>query len=312
MIAVLGETLVDRFEAGDGSPAIERTGGSPANVAVALARLGVATRLVTQLGDDTRGRAVLRYLHDSGVLVTAGSVHGGRRTGVARTTIIDGQPSYDFTAWWDKLSPAANRAVLDDHIRCLHTGSIAALAPAGSGAGTVQRAAAAARRRATITFDPNCRPSVMGDAHAGRRRAEGLVALSDVVKASEDDVRWLYGDRPVTAVAARWLDLGALLVIVTRGRRGSSAVTARTEVTVPAPAVDVVDTVGAGDSFMAGVLVGLDRAGVLGAAARPDLAALDGAAVEDLLRLGTQVAAITCGRQGADSPTASELAAITA
>src|SRR5918995_4430511 len=242
MIAVLGETLVDRFDAGDGSPAIERTGGSPANVAVALARLGVATRLVTQLGDDTRGRAVLRYLHDSGVLVTAGSVHGGRRTGVARTTIIDGQPSYDFTAWWDKLSPAANRAVLDDHIRCLHTGSIAALAPAGSGSGSVQRAAAVARRRATITFDPNCRPSIMGDAVAARRRAEGLVTVSDVVKASEDDVRWLYGDRPADAVMRHWLDLGALLVVLTCGERGSSAVTAKVEVTVPAAPVEVVDT----------------------------------------------------------------------
>jgi fructokinase len=226
--------------------------------------------------------------------------------------LTDGQAAYDFSVWWDQLSPDATRAVLDDHIRCLHTGSIAALAPAGSGTGSVQRAAAVARRRATITFDPNCRPSIMGDAGAARRRAEGLVAVSDVVKASEDDLRWLYGDRPADAVMRHWRGLGALLVVLTRGERGSSAVTADVEVTVPAAPVEVVDTVGAGDSFMAGLLAGLDRAGLLGAAARPDLAALDGAAVEDLLRLGTQVAAITCGRQGADSPTASELAAIIA
>jgi fructokinase len=310
MITVLGEALVDRLEAGDGSPAIERPGGSPANVAVALARLGVPTRLVTQLGDDARGRAVLRHLHDSGVVVTAGSVHRGRRTGVARTVVSDGQAAYDFSVRWDRLAGDAARAVLDDDVRCLHTGSIAALAPVGPGAGGVVRAAAMARRRATVTFDPNCRPSIMGDPYATRHRAEALVAVSDVVKASEEDVRWLYPRIPVHEVMRHWLVLGAILVVVTRGRHGSWAQTPDVEVTLPARPVDVVDTVGAGDSFMAGLLASLDRAGLLGAAARPALAALDAAAVTGFLHLATGVAALTCGRTGADSPTAGELAAV--
>jgi fructokinase len=310
MIAVLGEALVDRFEIGDGPP-IERPGGSPANVAVALARLGVATRLVTQLGDDPRGRAVLRHLCDNGVDVTPGSVRGDRTTSVARTAVTDGQAEYDFRVRWDELPPGAFRAVLDDRVTCVHTGSIAALAPlAGAGADSVHRAVAVARHQATITFDPNCRPSIMGDPRAVRRRTEDLVSVSDVVKASEDDVRWLYGDRPPGAVVRRWLDLGASVVVVTQGGYGSTAMTRDVEVSVPAERVEVVDTVGAGDSFMAGLLVGLDRVGLLGAPARAVLAALDGNELVGTLRLATQVAAITCGRRGADSPTAEYLAAI--
>ena len=285
MIAVLGEALVDRFEDEDGPP-VERPGGSPANVAVALARLDVPTRLVTQLGDDARGRTVLRHLCDNGVAVATGSVRAGRPTSVARTVVTGGQASYQFSVGWDGVGSRGLRTLLDDRVDCVHTGSIAALAPLShGGAASVLRAVAVARGRATITFDPNCRPSVMGDPRTVRRRTEDLVAVSDVVKASEDDVRWLYGGRPPEAVMHRWLDLGARLVVVTHGWRGSSAVTRRHAVAVSAEPVDVVDTVGAGDSFMAGLLAGLHHAGLLGApAARPAGAARDRPAAPDAAR----------------------------
>jgi fructokinase len=174
----------------------------------------------------------------------------------------------------------------------------------------VLRAVAVARGRATITFDPNCRPSVMGDARTVRRRTEDLVAVSDVVKASDDDVRWLYSGRPPEAVMHRWLDLGARLVVVTHGWRGSSALTRRHSVAVSAEPVDVVDTVGAGDSFMAGLLAGLHHAGLLGAPERDRLAQLEIDPLRRMLRVAARVAAITCGRRGADSPTAAELGAV--
>jgi fructokinase len=237
-------------------------------------------------------------------------VQPGRPTSVARTVITGGQASYRFSVGWEGVGSRGLRTLLDDRVDCLHTGSIAALAPVGPGAGGVVRAAAVARRRATVTFDPNCRPSIMGDPYATRHRAEALVAVSDVVKASEEDVRWLYPRIPVHEVMRHWLVLGAILVVVTRGRHGSWAQTPDVEVTLPARPVDVVDTIGAGDSFMAGLLASLDRAGLLGAAARPALAALDAAAVTGFLHLATGVAALTCGRTGADSPTAGELAAV--
>jgi fructokinase len=309
VIAVLGEALVDRFEDGD-RPPVERPGGSPANVAVALARLDVPTRLVTQLGDDARGRTVLRHLCDNGVAVATGSVHAGRPTSVARTVVSSGQASYQFSVGWEGIGARGLRTLLDDRVDCVHTGSIAALAPLShGGAASVLRAVAVARGRSTITFDPNCRPSVMGDAHAVRRRTEDLVAVSDVVKASEDDVRWLYSGRPPEAVMRRWLDLGAMLVVVTHGRRGSSAATRRHAVAVPAEPVEVVDTVGAGDSFMAGLLAGLHQANLLGARARDRLSRVEADPLRRMLRTAARVAAITCGRRGADSPTVVELAA---
>ena len=310
MIAVLGEALVDRFEDEDGPP-VERPGGSPANVAVALARLDVPTRLVTQLGDDARGRAVLRHLCDNGVAVATGSVRAGRPTSIARTVVTGGQASYQFSVGWEGVGSRGLRTLLDDRVDCVHTGSIAALAPLShGGAASVLRAVAVARGRATITFDPNCRPSVMGDPRTVRRRTEDLVAVSDVVKASEDDVRWLYSGRPPEAVMHRWLDLGARLVVVTHGWRGSSAVTRRHAVAVSAEPVDVVDTVGAGDSFMAGLLAGLHHAGLLGAPERDRLARLEIGPLRRMLRVAARVAAITCGRRGADSPTAAELGAV--
>ena len=314
MITVLGEALVDRFEGAD-HPPFERPGGSPANVAVALARLGVTTRLATQLGDDERGRMVLRHLRQNGVAVAPGSMRGGRPTSVARTVVTNGQAEYDFSVTWEELPVTAQLTLIEGGTNCVHTGSIAALAPlagqAGTGAGadSVRRAIVAARNRATVTFDPNCRPSIMGALGAVRLRTAALVAVSDVVKASEDDLRWLYADRSPRAVVSGWLDLGAALVVVTRGAGGSWAATREVAVAVPAEPIEVIDTVGAGDSFMAGLLAGLHDRGLLGAEARTGLRRLDADTLAGLLRIATQVAAVTCGRRGADSPTADELAA---
>ena len=306
MITVLGETVVDRFDLGDGEVSY-RPGGSPANVAVALARLGETARLATQLGHDPHGRMLLRHLRENAVTVVPGSVGDGYSTSVARTVLTQGHASYDFSVAWEPLASATRAALLGDDTVCLHTGSIAASVEPG--AESVLRAVLEAAGRATITFDPNCRPSIMGPPDAVRRRAERLVTASDIVKASDDDIGWLYPDRPLASVVAGWLDLGAELVVVTLGRRGSRATTRGLEVAVPAEHIDVVDTVGAGDSFMAGLLSGLRVEGLLGAAQRPRLRRLGEDTVARLLHMATRVAALTCARRGAHSPTAREVAA---
>jgi fructokinase len=305
VITVLGETLVDHFQLADREPS-ERPGGSPANVAVALARLGVTTRLITQLGLDEHGRMLLRYLRENNVTVAAGSVRDDYVTSVARTVVKDGQASYDFDVRWEAVPLRARLNLVDGRMACLHTGSIGALVEPG--AASVLQAVLDSRSRATITFDPNCRPSIMGHPLPTRQRTEALVAVSDVVKASEDDIRWLYEDRAPRDVVARWLDLGAALVVVTRGAQGSWATTRGISVDVRAHPIDVVDTVGAGDSFMAGLLAGLGDTGLLGSPQRTALAQLDADALSELLRAAGRVAAITCGRRGANSPTAGELA----
>lgn len=308
MITVLGETVVDRFDLGEGKVSY-RPGGSPANVAVALARLGETVRLATQLGRDPHGRMLLRHLRDNAVAVVAGSVGDGHATSIARTVLQQGHASYEFSVTWQPLAPETRTSLLGDDSICLHTGSIAAAVEPG--ADSVLRAVLEASSRTMITFDPNCRPSIMGPRDPVRRRTEQLVAASDIVKASDDDIRWLYPDRSVASVVAGWLDLGAELVVVTLGGQGSTARTRRAEVVVPAEPIEVVDTVGAGDSFMAGLLSGLHAEGLLGAPHRPRLRRLDEDTATRLLRRASRVAALTCARRGANSPTARELAATT-
>jgi fructokinase len=149
----------------------------------------------------------------------------------------------------------------------------------------------------------------MGDQDAARHRIAGLVGSVDVVKASEDDLRWLQPTRSVADVAAEWSTQGPALVVVTLGARGALAVTGTGYVEVPGRAVEVVDTVGAGDSFMAALLAGLHRRDLLGAAARPALRALAAPDIEGLLSEAVLASALTCTRVGADPPTAAELAA---
>jgi fructokinase len=163
---------------------------------------------------------------------------------------------------------------------------------------------------ATVSYDPNCRPLLMGERDAVLPQVLDFVAAADVVKASEDDLRWLYPKLAVTEVAARWSRLGPALVVVTLGASGALATAAAGVVQVPGRAVSVVDTVGAGDSFMAALLAGLSRRDVLGAHRRSALRSLAVPEIEELLGEAVVASALTCTKAGADPPTAAELSAI--
>lgn len=304
MITVVGESLVDLIEDASGE-AVGHPGGSPANVAVALARLGQPTTLLTQLGDDAYGRLLRAHLAGNGVRLDPASVPDLPRTGVARTRVgADGQARYDFDIAWRSFP---DRAGLGSGARCLHTGSLATVLEPG--ADDVLALVRDRRASTMISYDPNCRPALMGDRTTARQRVEELVAVSDVVKVSLEDLAWLYPGRGYEELGRQWLAPGASVVVVTCGDGGAWAVARSGAVRVDARPVRVADTVGAGDAFTAGLLAGLARRDLLGAARRAALGAVGRDMLGAVLAEAAHVAALTCTRRGAEPPTRAELAA---
>ena len=301
---VVGEALVDAVTT-PGGDTDEHEGGSPANVAFGLAALEHPVDLATWIATDERGRRIEEVCRGRGVALTAGS-QGAPFTSVAHATLdATGAASYVFDLEWQVASVPGLTAY--GHV---HTGSIAAVLEPGSG--QVREILAAARELgATVSYDPNARPSLMGRPEQARRTIESSIALSDVVKVSDEDIEWLCPGESVDDVVRAWGELGAALVVVTRGDRGAVVRVTRTgeQQSLPAPSVTVVDTVGAGDSFMAGLVSGLIDAGLLGgpdSRVRLQRAGLDDVlpAVERALATG----ALTVGRAGAHAPTRSDLA----
>ena len=314
---VVGECVADIVRV-PGRPDVPHPGGSPANVAYGLGRLGHDTALLTQLGTDPLGRLIAAHLRSAGVRLLADDQEGdeadgrdGRADVRTPTAVVslgpDGSASYTFDIAWT-LRPTTTPAT-PLHV---HLGSIAAVTEPGATAALA--VAERLRPRATVSYDPNIRPALLGDRAEVVRRVERCVGLSDLVKASDEDLAWLHPGESYEAVAARWLALGPAAVLVTRGGDGAEAFTATAHAAVPALATTVVDTVGAGDSFMSAVLDALAGTGpagaaLLGAAARPALAALDADTLAAVLRHAAAAAAVTVSRAGANPPDRDELAA---
>jgi fructokinase len=302
MFVVVGEALVDLVGQRGSRTLVAHPGGSPANVALGLARLGDQVTLMTHLGRDSFGEMVSTHLKASGVRVHTGP-DAGAKTSLAVASLAAGVASYDFRIEWD----IGDLAPLPVETRCVHTGSLAtALAP-GAAQVTELLERERERGRVTISYDPNVRPALLGSPEEARPGIEHLVALSDVVKVSDEDLHWLYPDRRDEDVARDWLALGAPIVVVTRGGKGVFAVTAHLELDRPATPIDLADTVGAGDSFTAGLLDGLRRADLIGGARRDALAQIDEASLISVLDEASLIASITCSRPGADPPTWAEV-----
>lgn len=305
-VLVVGEALVDVVrepgDARDGAESNARPGGSPLNVAVGLARLGVPVVLHTRFGSDPHGVIIAKHLEESGVPLTPGSVDS-RDTAVAEATIAaDGSATYRFDITWDPAPVSVATPPI-----AVHTGSIGAVLEPG--ARLVQRLLADSRDNATISYDPNVRPALMGEHDAARTSVEGLIEVSDVVKASDEDIGWLYPGDEVADVLARWLALGPSLVVATRGGAGADALAASGAVHVEAPVTRVADTIGAGDSFMAGLIAGLADRNLLGGDRRDALRAISAQALVEVVTVAARCAAITVSREGADPPTRDDLRA---
>ncbi|MDR2381238.1 MAG: carbohydrate kinase [Bifidobacteriaceae bacterium] len=300
---VIGEALIDIVPKGDTT--LELPGGSPLNVAVALGRLGRRVELVAWLGRDPRGQAIEEHLRASHVTLAAASL-GAARTSTATVRLdATGSADYVFDLDWDFTPPSALRDVA-----VVHTGSLAVGIDPGAPRvvdffqGLKQSSAPAP----TLTFDPNLRPSLVGEPAVLAPRIERLVAAADVVKASDEDLRYLYPVADPAAIARAWASAGPALVVMTRGAGGALAFAGEISVDAPAKPADVADTVGAGDTFMAGLIDGLWSQQLLGAAARPALRAMTESQVLVALERAGAAAAVTVSRPGANPPWAAELA----
>jgi fructokinase len=311
MILVCGEALIDLFVgAPEGSeiPARIVAGGSPFNVAIGLARLGVRTAFLAGISRDALGTFLVDRLVREGV-DDHFLVRSDRLSTISIVaTAGDGQPSYAFHG-----EGAADRWLQPDHLPATLPGDIRALT-FGSYSMVVEPAgttlAALARREhgcRVISVDPNVRPTVVNDMRRWAVAAERFYRTATLIKASDEDIQVAWGGRvEVADAAAYWLNCGARLVVVTEGAKGATAFSAAGSVSVPGRSVVVRDTVGAGDAFHAALLAQLAEAGRL----HPDaIAALDLSAIRELLFYATAAAAVTVSRDGADLPTAADIAA---
>jgi fructokinase len=308
---VAGEALVDLVPAPVGDYFEAAPGGSPANVALALARLGVPARLLARIADDMMGRRIREHLTVNGVQLDH-AVPATEPTSLAMVAVSpDGVPTYDFrvtgTADW-QWTPEELTGALDGPVVALHSGSLALTTPPG--AAVLRELMVRAADTVTISYDPNCRPLLMGDPAEVLAGVHEMLAVADVVKVSAEDLEWLSPGADPKSVLEDWLQRGPALVAVTLGGDGVIAGTsAGVRSRRPSVPVTVVDTVGAGDTFSAALLAGLHRRQRLGAAARPTLRALDADTLAAVLDEAVLAAAITCSRRGADPPTIDDLLA---
>ncbi|VTU30666.1 2-dehydro-3-deoxygluconokinase [Variovorax sp. PBL-H6] len=307
MFVVCGEALMDVYVLGTTPTGLQldaRVGGSPFNVAVGLSRLGRRAALLTGLSRDAAGERLMHTLSAEHV-----DTHLVVRSDAPTTLSVvsvdaAGVPHYAFYG-----QGTADRAIDDDslpalppEVRVLQFGSYALVVePVGS---ALRSLAAREHDRCLVAYDPNVRLNVEPDLGRWRTTVEAMAALSHIVKVSDEDLGLLYPDSAPAEVARRWLSLGVRLVVLTRGARGSEAWTPCQHVAEAAAPVDVVDTVGAGDTFQAALLTWLDEEQLLSIA---ELEALDTQRLAELLRFAGRAAAITCSRRGADMPRRKEL-----
>ena len=263
----IGESLTD-IVTRTGHEPTEHPGGSPMNVAVCLGRLGHDSHLLSDIGSDARGRAIAAHLQSSRVSLTPGSVTQRRPTSSATALVDDtGAATYDFDVSWDP-DPTG----IPQNPDVIHVGSIGVtLEP---GAETVSTIVAEMMGKALVSYDPNVRPSLMCSPEQALPRIEHAIAHSDIVKASDEDIAWLYNDADPDDVMHRWLGMGPGLVVVTRGAHGATGLTHTHRVSVGPEPVKVKDTVGAGDTFSAGILDACSALGLAGPQGREGLGEL--------------------------------------
>ncbi|WP_216648644.1 PfkB family carbohydrate kinase [Microbacterium oryzae] len=289
---VLGEALVD-VVSGEAFP-----GGSPMNVAVGLGRLGIEVELATCIGSDAHGALITRHLQGSNVALADGTrADGATSSAIATISSETGAAEYDFSLRWD-LGP-----VDVDGYGLVHAGSLGAYLEPGS-----ESVAEAVRRAALgslVSFDPNIRPALLTDRLRAVQRTEELISASHVVKLSDEDAAWLYPSATIEQVLERVTALGPRLVVVTRGGEGYAAAAGaeRWSRSLGEP-VQVVDTIGAGDAFMSGLLYAIAARGAAAAIRESTLPRDEWVA---LLEVAQRSAALTVSKDGADPPRLAEM-----
>jgi fructokinase len=304
VICVGGENLIDHVTRDGEISAL--AGGSPFNVAMALGRQQADVYYLTPISTDTWGDTLADTLVASGVTLAGGRVDAP--TTIARVTVTKGIPSYIFERDGTaerSVTAASLAASMPTGATALHTGSLALTD--GADADAWEETCKTAYTSGTlVSLDPNVRLSVITDIDAYRARIFRMMQAAHVLKLSDEDLEGLCPDMPQDAALAHVRSqTSASLVVMTKGPDGAIAMRGDNTVNIPAPPVPgLVDTVGAGDTFMATLLAGLARTDVLAPAA---LDGLDAAQVEALIRRAGMAAAINCSRAGCNPPTLSEL-----
>jgi fructokinase len=307
MILVCGEALFDLFgsEQGNGYNFSAQPGGSPFNVAIGLARLNLRAGLCTGISTDFLGTKLMRVLAAEGV-DTRQVVRSSAPTTTAFVSLSEtGVPEYVFRG-----ETAADRSMDASTLpgvaeaTALHFGSYSLVA--GSTADLFATLMCDSKNTHFISVDPNVRPTVEPDMARWRARVEHAASCANMLKLSDEDAALLYPGQAIDDLAATLLAHGPALVVITRGERGASAYTATERLDVDGIGTDVIDTVGAGDSFQAALLAGLELRGLL---TRDGLENLGREVILSLMQNAIVASAITCSRAGANLPCASEIAA---
>lgn len=306
MFLVCGEALYDMFladEAADGGLSFDaRPGGSPFNVAVGMARLGVRSALLTGISDDMLGTRLAAILETEGV-ATDYLIRNGRRTTLSVVGVdADGSPSYAFygVGSADCSLTVADLPRLGETIDGLHFGSYSTVvAPVADAMADL----AERESHRFISFDPNVRLAIEPDRAVWRRRISHLRRHANLIKASQEDIEALHPGEDSGAVIRSWALDGPTMVVMTRGASEILVLRGSDEIRLAPPTIDVLDTVGAGDSFQAALLARLSEE----ADPARYLEALPREGVIALLRHAAAAAAITCTRRGANLPRSRDL-----
>lgn len=307
MILCCGEALIDMLprQSQAGEPAFAPyAGGAIFNSAIALGRLGVPVEFFSGLSSDLFGQQIREVLAASNVGSRYADV-SARPTTLAFVRLADGHATYTFydenTA--GRMLTEADLPAIGDDIDAMLFGAISLIPePCGSAYEALMKREHESR---VMMFDPNIRPGFIQDKQAHLERMQRMLAMADIVKLSDEDLSWFGETGSHDEIAANWLRKGPKLVIITKGSKGAVAYNDRHTVSVTSEKVAVVDTVGAGDTFNAGVLAALHEQNVLTKSA---IAELSEKAIEKALSLGARAAAVTVSRAGANPPWRRELA----
>jgi fructokinase len=309
MLLSCGDALIDFLpvKAADGRDAVAPVvGGSCLNIAVGMARLGAPAGFVGGISTDLFGHMIADHASASGVDLRY-TTRGDHQTTLAFVRSVAGEPQYAF---YDEGTASRKwtyrrGSIPFDRIEAIHVGSTTLAND--QGVSETLAMVDDARASVTIAFDPNCRPNLVRDKRRYVEQMEAFAARADIVRMSDVDFEFLYGGGNHAGKAKSFLDAGASLVVVTRGTRGAQAWHSQAgAVDVEAPVVDVVDTIGAGDSFQAALLFALRAIGRIG---KVPLAQATPEEVGRALSFAAACAAFTCGRAGADPPHRSDVGA---
>jgi fructokinase len=306
-IAILGEALID-FKS-TGALAFQGfIGGSSLNVATATSRLGQATTFLTQISSDLFGASLREHMTKNGI-DTSHVLQSDGHTTLAFVEERDGQAHFSFmnSRAADTMYDPQPRPVLPPNIKFMQFGSISLLTEPTSSSITeiIGKHRSSLNHNVTVVFDPNCRPALTPDLEGYKRKLRNWLRLAHVVKVSDQDLGWLEPDKALDDVAAEWIAQGPSVVIITRGEHGSSLYRAGHErLQVPTPKVSVIDTVGAGDTYTAGLMVSLLEHGHERA---EQLATHSDQTWLEVMQFAAQAAAINCTRAGANPPTRAEV-----